>query len=100
MKRTPLTLEQHRFIGEELKAVHLMLSKYLLEISEAYGPNSKESRMANSALTGVDNLRGALDSRVFQLPQVRANSDHRFGAQIYYGTEGRTKNGFHPAQES
>jgi hypothetical protein len=66
MKKTKLTLDEHREIGKRLNQIYQELQSLGCLIPNTYGKTSRAGRLAGKAGDAVSNLRCELDDQFYR----------------------------------
>ena len=64
MKRTPLTIKDHKKAGKEIQDALIFTGCMIINLSAAYGPNHKSTKQAMKASIEINQLRSILDDLV------------------------------------
>ncbi|WP_239377067.1 MULTISPECIES: hypothetical protein [unclassified Frankia] len=78
-KKAPLTLNEHRAMGDTLIARSREFANLWVSLSGRYGTTHKAPKAAKRAMDAVDELRNQLDS------QLCRDLPDDFDPAIYYG---------------
>jgi hypothetical protein len=77
-RRSPLTLDAHRALGNQLSIARNDLLHMIVDLSNTYGSTAKSSRAADRAVKAIDQLRSDLDN------QLAVDHPSGFDTHIYY----------------
>jgi hypothetical protein len=80
-KKTPLSIEQHRELGQQLHHLQKFASRLAVYLNGHYPANSKSVKCALTVTDWVDKLQAALDS------QFAKDHTRDFVTHVYYPVE-------------
>lgn len=66
MKKTGLTLEEHKVVGRELKQFYISIQDIACILEARYGKRSKAARKANETFKVLNKFRFILDDLVYE----------------------------------